>query len=183
MYAVSELPLFCTNDKASQSPYFALLCDGGTDITVENHMMVYIRYRDMLAFEFVTSFLCCVKVTADDADHQTAVLTGIMESLGLDASKLVAVCTDGARNCAGSKAGVVKQLTELHNPFLVGVHCAAHRPASVLNDAAKEFQRCLGTVDSLLKGVHGLFAHSHKRQEEWNALAKQRRITESSLCM
>ena len=89
-----------------------------------------------------------------------------MESLKLDAQKLVAVCTDGARNFTGIKAGVVKQLTELHTPFLVGVHCAAHRTALVLNDAAKEFQQCLGTVDSLIKGAHGLFAHSHKRQDE-----------------
>ena len=54
--------------------------------------------------------------------------------------KLVAVCTDGARCFAGYKAEAVKQLIQLHNPFLVVVHCAAHRTALVLNDTAKEFQ-------------------------------------------
>lgn len=138
--------------------------------------MVYIRYLDMQSFEFVTRFLCCVRVSADDATHHTAVLTGIMESLGLDANKLVGVYTDGARNFTGVKAGVVRQLADLHNPFLVGVHCAAHRTAFVLNDTAKEFSKCLGVVDSLLKGAHGLFAHSHKRQDEWAAFAKHRGV-------
>ena len=68
-------------EKASQSPYFALLCDGGTDSRVENHTMVYIRHLDILSF--VTSFLCSVRVTADDASHHTAVLVGIKGLKGL----------------------------------------------------------------------------------------------------
>jgi len=42
--------------KVMMSPYFALLCDGGTDITTENHMLVYIWYLDMLSYSFVTTY-------------------------------------------------------------------------------------------------------------------------------
>jgi hypothetical protein len=80
--------------------------------------MVYIRYLDMLSFKYVTDFLCCVRVSAEPADHQIAIMSGIIEALGLDASKFVAICTDGAPTYTGVHNGTVKQLHEKYNPCL-----------------------------------------------------------------
>eukprot|EP00967_Tisochrysis_lutea_P067289 scaffold87859_cov18-Tisochrysis_lutea.AAC.1 len=171
----SEVLLCATIALVNASPLFALLCDGGTDISTQNHMMVYLRFLDVSTYAFVTVFLCCVGVKGNDADHHYSVLLGILESLGINKDKLVAICTDGASNYMGVHTGVQQQLREKLCPYIVGVHCSAHRTALVMNDAGKGNQ-CLETVDSLLKAVHGLFCKSHKRQEEWIAFAQARGI-------
>ena len=56
LYACSEFLLCNVVTKVMMSPYFALLCDRGTDITTENHMLVYIRYLGMLSYSFVTTY-------------------------------------------------------------------------------------------------------------------------------
>jgi len=181
MYAISELTMCSVLDAASKSPYYALLCDGSTDITCQNHVMVYIRYLDMLSFKYVTEFLCCARVSADSSDHHTAIMSGIVEALHLDTSKLVSMCTDGAPTYTGVHNGTVKQLREKYNPFLVGVHCSAHKTALSMNDVASQkgaLQDCMDHVDSLLKGAHALFAKSYKRNEEWIAFSKARGVIE-----
>ena len=181
MYAISELTMCSVLDAASKSPYYALLCDGSTDITCQNHVMVYIRYLDMLSFKYVTEFLCCARVSADSSDHHTAIMSGIVEALHLDTSKLVSMCTDGAPTYTGVHNGTVKQLREKYNPFLVGVHCSAHKTALSMNDVASQkgaLQDCMDHVDSLLKGAHALFAKSYKRNEEWIAFSKARGVNE-----
>jgi hypothetical protein len=176
LYACSEFLLCNVVTKVMMSPYFALLCDRGTDITTENHMLVYIRYLGMLSYSFVTTYLCCINVNADDSTHHTEVLLGIIDSLGIDRKKLIAICTDGASNYLGVHNGVQKQLREKLAPYIVGVHCSAHRTALVLNDAGSSVES-LRLVDSLLTVVHGLFSHSHKRQQEWAAFAQSKGIT------
>eukprot|EP00983_Pelagomonas_calceolata_P113104 1159953-Pelagomonas_calceolata.AAC.1 len=50
----------------------------------------------------------------------------------------------------GIHTGAQQQLREKLCPYIVGVHCTAHRTASVMNDAGKG-NHCLQTVGSLLK--------------------------------
>jgi len=181
MYAISELTMCSVLDAATKSPYYALLCDGSTDIACQNNVMVYVRYLDMLSFKYVTDFLCCVRVSADTSDHHTAIMSGIIEACRLDPDKFVSMCTDGAPTYTGVHNGTVKQLREKYNPFLVGVHCSAHKTALSINDVALQkgvLQDCLDHADSLLKGAHALFAKSYKRNEEWIAFSKARGVTE-----
>ena len=139
--------------------------------------MVFVRYMDLLSFKYVTDFLCCVRVSSDSADHHTAIMSGIIEALNLDPNKFVSMCTDGAPTYTGVHNGTVKQLRDKYNPFLVGVHCSAHKTALSINDVAAKHNECLDHVDSLLKGAHALFAHSYKHNEEWIAFAKARGVT------
>jgi len=176
MYACSEVLLASTLLKVADSPFIGLLCDGGTDISTQNHILVYLRYLDTTCFSFVTVFLCCVSVKADDALHHYEVLLGILESLGIDKRKLVAICTDGASNYMGVHVGVQKQLKDKLCPYMIGMHCCAHRTALVMNDAGSRM-RCLQELDGLLTAVHGLFCKSHKRQQEWESFARERGIT------
>ena len=151
--------------------------DRGNVITTENHMLVYIRCLTMVSYSFLTTYLCCIYVTAIGSTHHIEVLLGFIGSLGIDRKKLIAIRTDGASNYLGVHNGVQKQLKEKLAPYLVGVHCSACRTALVLNHAGSSVES-LKIVDSLLTAVHGLFSDSHKRQQEWAAFAQSRGITE-----
>jgi len=140
-------------------------------------MLVCIRYLDMVNDSFVTTYFCCINVIADGSTHHTEVLLGIIDSLGIDRKKSIALCTDGASIYRSVHNGVQKQLKEKLAPYLVGVHCSACRTALVLNHAGSSVES-LKIVDSLLTAVHGLFSDSHKRQQEWAAFAQSRGITE-----
>lgn len=57
---------------------------------------------------------------------------------GLDLSKsLVASAADGAAVNFGEINGVMKKLKQQHAPWMIKIHCMAHRLELALNDAFK----------------------------------------------
>jgi hypothetical protein len=77
---------------------------------------------------------------------------------------------DGASTFQGHKTGVVKQISEKYAPFVLGVHCCAHK----LNLCAKSLSslRVLHAIEDVLQASHSYFAHSSKKVAEFRTLAQ-----------
>ena len=95
--------------------------------------------------------------------------------IGLPLDRLVGVCTDGATSMLGCHTGFVTQLA-VHVPWIISIHCIAHRCALVLSSKSKHFTE-LKKIDRLLTQVHSLFAHSAIKKTSWATHAKKRGLT------
>jgi len=120
--------------KASSS--FALLIDSSTDVSTEDHLLIYIRYLHPDTLVATTEYLTCVKLLATIADAITAVLLGVMTALGLDVQRMARFCNDGATTMVSVKSRVAARLKAV-NPRIVAVRCVAHRTALVMSDTTK----------------------------------------------
>jgi hypothetical protein len=138
--------------KASSS--FALLINSSTDVSTEDHLLIYVRYLHPDTLVATTEYLTCVKLLATTANAITTVLLRVMTTLGLDVQRMAGFCSDGAATMAGVKSGVAARLKAV-NPRIVAICCVAHRTALVMNDTAKSSLE--------LRQVHNLFNHSSKR--------------------
>jgi hypothetical protein len=58
-------------------------------------------------------------------------------------------------------------------PWVLGVHCGAHRTALAVADSAKRFVGLMG-VDGLLHKVHNMFAHSSRMVKKYKMWAGNR---------
>jgi hypothetical protein len=159
--------------KASSS--FALLIDCSTDVSTEDHLLIYVKYLHLDTLVATTEYLTCVKLLATTADAITTVLLGVMTALGLDVQCMTRFCSDGAATMVGVKSRVAARLKAV-NPRIVAVRCVAHHTALIMSDTVKSSPE-LEAVDSELQQVHNLFNHSSKRQSQWEAFAKGYDIT------
>lgn len=185
LLSISEVLLSDQLQDIQRSPWYSLLADSSSDVSGEDHMLVYCRYLDPGNCTPVTRYLCTVymPVKTGEATHLT--LIAVMESLGLDPAKLVEFCSDGDSSFTGCNAGVtarfkrrlVKEGEVVYAmPWLVAVHCCAHKTALVAGDVAKGCPE-LKAIDSLLREVHGLFSHSSGKLQHWKRYALANNIT------
>jgi hypothetical protein len=124
------------------------------------------------------SLLCSLqKMTSGGAtaDMLTQTIIGALSSNGgLEATdlagKLLCFGADGASAFQGHKNGVVKQMREKYAPFVLGVHCCAHK----LNLCAKSLSNLgvMHALEDVLQASHGYFAHSPKKAAEFRTLAE-----------
>ncbi len=133
--------------KASSS--FALLIDSSTDVSTEDHLLIYVRYLHPDMLIATTEYLTCVKLLAITTDAITTILLGVMTTLGLDVQRMAGFCSDGVATMVGVKSGVATRLKAV-NPRIVAVHCVAHRTALVMSDTTKSNPE-LQAVDSELR--------------------------------
>jgi hAT family C-terminal dimerisation region len=181
---VLQVLLVTTVQAINDASCYAIMMDSSTDITGEDHVMIYTQYVDS-EMTVRTDYLCTVKVSTKTADAVFAVLMAVLKALGLDPSKLVAFATDGGSEYMGSETGVGKQLRNVC-PYLVHTHCIAHRAALVMSDqskAAKEvapdnpgsssISVTLCDVEQLVTDVHALFNRSSKRTSAWKGFARR----------
>ena len=174
LYALSEVLLLAQRSALLNSPFYNILIDNSTDISAEDHLLIYARYIDADTFEFKTQYLCAVRIVCGTADIMFNAVILVLEVLGLDKSKLVAFCADGASANMGRTSGVATKFRNLVS-YLFAVHCIAHRSALVMGDVQKKSKE-LQEIDKVLTGVHALF-RSTKRQAQWSAFAKLKGLT------
>ena len=79
----------------------------------------------------------------------------------------------GSESDASSK-GVAKLLKN-SLPYLVSVHCIAHRCALVLSNAGEDFDELL-KIDVVLRSVYKLFHKSAKEQSLWESFARSHKV-------
>ncbi|GIM17379.1 hypothetical protein Vretimale_19929 [Volvox reticuliferus] len=173
--ALSEVILAAQIQRALESPYFSIMSDSSTDVSGEDHILLYIRYMDMASFASVTEYLCAVRCTLKTAEGIVAVTEAVLATLHLDPQKMVGYGCDGASVYLGRHNGVAAKFREKLS-FLLAVHCVAHRTALVMGDATRDLPE-LPKIDALLKSIHSLFNKSSKMQGKWEAFAKMHGCT------
>lgn len=188
LFALSEVLLQKLLAAIALSPYYSIMMDSSTDISGEDHILIYVQYVNMVSFVPVVQYLCTVSVKPKTADAIFACLMNVLEVLGLPLSKLVGFCSDGGSEYSGRVNGVAAQLKTKVCEYMIVSHCAAHKTALVMTDQAKPSQNPddqgegfqddrqvfdgdasfnLKIVDNIIRAAHGLFAHSSKRLRQW----------------
>lgn len=169
-----------------KSPFYGILFDESTDIGVKQHMIVYIRYlapstptvlqtssssRSFAAgCEPKTAFLGLLGCKGGaDADGLFNLLYHFLFTVvGLEKSKLVSVCSDGASVLTGNKQGVITKIKQAISPYIISTHCIAHRLqlATKLSDTSVSEQSWFVSI------IHVLFSHFSKSVVRTNHLAQ-----------
>ena len=116
----------------SHSLFYGFMIDESTDISVTKQLVLYGRYVTE-AGEPCSSFLKIVDLVAGTAEAIRAYTT----DKELAFSKLMGFGSDGASVMTGRLSGVA---TRLHrsNPYLVAIHCVAHRLALACSQAGQK---------------------------------------------
>ena len=170
LYALSEALLKAQVARMQDSPVVAYMMDSGTDITKDEHILIYVQYFVITPSQFkvVCEYLCTIAVCIFESARQ------VLAALGLNDCRVAAFCADGGSEYAGRINGVGKKFQKHETGWLLRMHCFAHCAALVMNDQINTLLHCkvndhftLNDVDSLLRDVHGLFAKSGGRKKKW----------------
>lgn len=119
-----------------QSDFYAVMIDESTDLSVQKHLSVCVRY--VKNGEAVTKFLANVAIEDGKAHTIVQQLIKCLTHLGLDPTKIVSLATDGAATMTGKKTGVGVQMKSKYAPFSVQSHCIAHRLNLAITDSIKK---------------------------------------------
>ena len=119
-----------------ESQFYGILIDESTDITVQQHLSVCIRYFYKEAP--ITKFLTNASLDDGKAHTVANVTVKCLEEFGLKLSNMVSLATDGASVMTGRKTGVRVQLKSKYSPFSTQTHCIAHRLNLAVSDSIKK---------------------------------------------
>lgn len=175
--AVSEALLCAQLARIRQSPFFAIMLDSSTDVSQENHQLLYVRYMDPHTWQVFTEYVCCAACANKTAEAIYELVRLLMRVLGMDHRKLVGWASDGDSTMIGCRTGVATRLRNAVCNYLVVVHCCAHRSALVMSDVGARVEWLKDEVDGMLKGVHALFARSPGKQASWSKFCAQYGVT------
>ena len=112
--------------------YCALLIDESTNMATDHNLVMYVRY--VLNGEIYSRFLCLVELPGGTAPAIVDTVLKVFASRKIS-SKLCGMATDGASVMIGCRTGVTTQMKG-KNPFILSIHCIAHRLALASGQAA-----------------------------------------------
>ncbi|KAL2102327.1 hypothetical protein ACEWY4_001495 [Coilia grayii] len=123
------------------SEYFALQLDESTDVANAAELLVYIRF--LHGEKVVEEILFCKALERGATGREIfQVLDNYIRSNGLDWSRCVGVCSDGAAAMTGRNSGV-PALIKQNAPHAVFTHCMLHREALVAKRIDDELNQVL----------------------------------------
>ncbi|KAL2641778.1 hypothetical protein R1flu_009365 [Riccia fluitans] len=112
-------------DQVRASPFWGLMIDKSTDVSVTSHLVVFCTFLD--EGQVKTVFFGLLHIPQKDSGSIVQEICKQIYDWGLEPSKLVGFRSYGASTMLGSKNGVAVRLKRSLNPFLTITHCVAHR--------------------------------------------------------
>lgn len=106
----------------------------------------------------------------DAASLTTAVVDYLTEN-GLPMDRVTCFCSDGASVMTGSQSGVGVRLQQL-NPFMLCIHCIAHRLALCCADSAEDLDYP-DMAENVVNDMSSFFNRSGKRAVELKKVAEE----------
>ena len=137
--------------RVRQSPLFSLQLDESTDICNEANVLCYVRYIFDGAVH--DEFLFCETLQTNTTGEAIfECLNSFICQSGLDWSKCVGICTDGATAMTAKYKGLVARVRAVA-PLAAALHCCIHREQL----AVKKMPQCLKLVlDEAVKIINGI---------------------------
>lgn len=135
--------------QASELPY-SLLIDESTDLSTQKHLIMYIMFWDGTVN---THFLANLPIEDCSATGILSTVEEFLKVKRLPLSNCFGFGSDGASVMTGCGAGVATLLKQ-KNPYIVSLHCIAHKLALVASQAAdsvdylKKYSKCMSAVYS-----------------------------------
>lgn len=157
--------------KLSLSKKYSLMFDESTDISVQQNLILYIRYLDYNVTggcSSETNFLSIIGLQRANAHAIYDKVLDILRAKGLDLSNLSGLCTDGAAVMVGSKSGVVTCLKQAV-PGVLATHCIAHRLALSCSSGADSIPYLLKFQETL-NSIYKFFNNSPKNMSTLSAI-------------
>ncbi|XP_063970390.1 zinc finger protein 862-like [Lytechinus pictus] len=160
---------FKGDEDIRKARYISVLIDGSTDkSTIENEVL-YIKY--------LQDEMPCMKFLGiSDVENATAagIVTCIEEVFTTHdimdwKTELVGCGADGASTNFGIRGGVISKLTQ-DIPWLLGIHCVAHRLELAAKDAYKN-SYFSSEINSVLTSYASFYRRSPKRLRELSDMA------------
>ena len=142
-----------------KASFFSIIIDESTDIAVNKHMVVYVRYVDD---HFVPKTAFLKNLTINDPKSTARVLyqhvRDCLTGEELDVSRVLGFGSDGAAVMVGKKGGVAALLRK-ESPHGVNIHCVAHRFNLATSQASKDIP-FLKKIESTLTDLYYHFGGS-----------------------
>ena len=118
------------------SMFYGLMIDESTDISVTKQLVLYGRYVSETG-EPCSTFLRIVDLVDGTAEHIEDAIRAYVADKGLALSTLMGFGSDGAAVMTGRLSGVATRLRR-SNPYIVAIHCVAHRLALACSQAGEK---------------------------------------------
>ncbi|XP_060568155.1 zinc finger protein 862-like [Ruditapes philippinarum] len=139
------------DDKLSSSPFVSKMLDESCDISVKKKLLLYAKSVNE-NFDIETHFVDNVQIPDGTADIIFKNVQSILDRHNVKFKNVLAVGSDGASVMTGSKNGFVALVKRKVSPYVIGVHCMAHRLALCTSQAAdkvaylKDYQKILSDI-------------------------------------
>ncbi|KAJ4922750.1 hypothetical protein JOQ06_004153 [Pogonophryne albipinna] len=121
------------DEKLKASEFIGIIIDETVSITVENKLIVYAKIENKGKID--NFFLGNYNLHSGTAQCIYEKVVEVLRGRGIELSKVMGLGSDGASVMTGKRAGVGALLKRV-NPFLIQVHCVAHRAVLAAVDAA-----------------------------------------------
>lgn len=152
-------------DDLKQAKFVSVTSDGATDSSITEQEIVFARYSNQ--GQPTTKFVGLSQPVSPNARGLYKAIMAALEGVGLNeeevAKKLIGFGCDGANVMIGKKGGVSAFLTQLQ-PFLITVHCFAHRLELAYKDAVKG-SRLYDSCTVVLMGLYYFYHNSPKQRQ------------------
>ena len=148
-YLDSELAKLMHN-----SPFLGIMIDESTDLSVRKNLVVYVNILNSDG-DVGSYFAHIAEMKQCDATALTEAIIQYLEGKQIDVSKVAGLGSDGASVMVGRHNGVGAMLKKL-NPFMLSMHCVAHKLALASASAASSVPYC-SKHNSTLRGLYNYF--------------------------
>ncbi|KAK2554058.1 Zinc finger protein 862 [Acropora cervicornis] len=158
------------SQQVNKRRFISVMADSGTDTSNKDLKLVYIRFLENGLP--VNKYVAVVELKKAHAKGVIASINTGMVEFGLEnwKSQTVAFGSDGAPVYVGRLNGIVAKL-HVEIPWLLGVHCIAHRLELSVLDALKDEEQ-LKNVQEMLQGLYKHYHYSPKALRELKELAQ-----------
>jgi len=158
---LKQLQLARINPAANR--FFGIVIDESTDIAASKQLIIYIRYLND-QFHPKTEFLGLIPASLTDAESLYDSICRFLSSTGLNIKNCTGFTSDGASNVSGRKTGVSTRITNNDNPYLLKIHCNAHK----LNLAAVDSVKGIPSLESIKATINQIYSFLHWKKTKLN---------------
>ena len=133
--AISDSITAEITEKLQKSAFVGLITDETVNVTVRQKLIVcFVALENGVKRTYFGGNYTIFNGTAETV---TSALLTALEERGITMSEVMGFGSDGAAVMMGRKTGMAKRLKD-QNPFLINIHCVAHRVALAASAAGKE---------------------------------------------
>lgn len=150
------------------SPFFSLMIDETTDVSVLNELVIYARYITPSA-DVKTSFMSITALFNGTAETIEKAVATFLDDKDLSLSKMVGFATDGANVMTGRLNGV-STLLKRKQPTLTTIHCLAHRLALAAAQSGSKVAYINNTFKPTLSQLFYFYENSSVRMSGLKAI-------------
>ncbi|KAF3833185.1 hypothetical protein F7725_026850 [Dissostichus mawsoni] len=158
------------DDRIANSKYVGVIVDETTNITVEKMLITYLTLQHKGEPE--TVFIGNYVIPSGTAECITTKIKDVLSGRGVAMARVVGLGSDGANVMVGRKAGVAQKMRLNDCPYLVNIHCGAHRTALAARDASKAVREISAYVTTI-NNIYTYYKNSPIRTHRLNELQNE----------